>query len=182
MKKNILKFILIILGLIIIDQLAKGALLYLITGGVPAFGDAWELVRYPYMMWHITDFFNVVFTWNPGASFSMFRALGEMTPLIMIILTGGIIGVITYYLFARASNYERWPLLLIIGGALGNLVDRIRFGAVIDFLDFHIGGYHWPAFNIADICICLGVGLYILNWYLARRRCLANVKSKDGKK
>jgi signal peptidase II len=61
-------------------------------------------------------------------------------------------------------------LALIVGGALGNLIDRVRFGAVIDFLDFHVGGWHWPAFNIADICIATGVGLYLLNWLINRKR------------
>ena len=81
----------------------------------------------------------------------------------------------------RAKSYERLPLALIVGGAFGNLIDRIRFGAVIDFLDFHIGGWHYPAFNIADMCIVIGVILFILNWYLARRRCLDACKSDKGK-
>lgn len=71
----------------------------------------------------------------------------------------------------RAAANERTALALILGGALGNLIDRIRFGAVVDFLDFHLASLHWPAFNVADVCICLGVGLYILNWFIARRRC-----------
>ena len=87
-------------------------------------------------------------------------------------MTSFVIGFILYYLFARAVEYERLPLAFIAGGALGNLIDRVRFGAVVDFLDFHIGGAHWPAFNVADVFICLGVGLYMLNWFLARRRCI----------
>ena len=166
----------IIFGAVILDQLSKGILLYLITGGVPWFGGAWEIVPVPYLMAHVCDIFNIVFTWNPGASFSMFRGLGESLPLIIIIATGVIIGFILHYLFVRAKNYERVPLALIAGGAIGNLIDRIRFGAVVDFLDFHIGGIHWPAFNIADICIVVGVGLYLLNWYIARRKCLKSVK------
>jgi signal peptidase II len=51
---------------------------------------------------------------------------------------------------------------LIVGGAIGNLIDRLRFGAVIDFIDWHIGTWHWPAFNFADICITVGIGLYVL--------------------
>ena len=67
----------IIFGAVILDQLSKGILLYLITGGVPWFGGAWEIVPVPYLMAHVCDIFNIVFTWNPGASFSMFRGLGE---------------------------------------------------------------------------------------------------------
>lgn len=181
MKKNIWKYLAAILAVIVLDQVTKGVLLYLITGTVPLYGSAWTIVPVPYLMTQVCDVFNIVFTWNPGASFSMFRALGEAAPLIIIVLTGAIIGFLAHHLFRRACDYECWPLVLILGGAIGNLIDRIRFGAVVDFLDFHIGGYHWPAFNVADICICVGVALYILNWYLARRRCIESVKDKGEK-
>lgn len=170
--KKIFKYLIIILAIILLDQFTKGVLINLITGRVPAFAPAWELIPVPYLMAHVTDFFNVVFTWNPGTSFSLFRALGESAPIIIIFITAFVIGFILYYLFRRAAEYERLPLAFIAGGALGNLIDRVRFGAVVDFLDFHIGGAHWPAFNVADVFICLGVGLYILNWFLARRRCM----------
>lgn len=175
--KNIFKLLAIVLSVIFLDQVSKGYLLYLITGGVPLFGPAWEIVPVPYLMAHVTDFFNIVFTWNPGASFSLGRSLGEMAPMLIIVATGAIIGFIGYYALRRAASYERVPLALILGGAIGNLIDRIRFGAVVDFLDFHIGSLHWPAFNVADICICVGVGLYILNWFIARR----GVSAKGGK-
>ncbi len=178
MKKKILLLISIISGAIVLDQFTKGILIYLITGTVPLTAPAWELVSYPYLMTQVCDVFNIVFTWNPGASFSLFRALGEAAPIIIVLITGFIIGFIGYYLFKRAASYERVPLALIVGGAIGNLIDRIRFGAVVDFLDFHIGGYHWPAFNVADICICVGVAWYLLRWYLARRRCLKSVGNK----
>lgn len=181
MKKNILLCIAIIVAVVALDAVTKGALLYLITGNVPMAGAAWDIVPVPYLMAHVTDWFNIVFTWNPGASFSMLRTVGEGAPLLIVLATGFIIGFIGYYLFARAEKYERVPLALIVGGALGNLIDRMRFGAVVDFLDFHIGGAHWPAFNVADICICIGVALYILNWIIVRRRCIASVKPK-GKK
>lgn len=166
--KNIFKLFAVVIAAIVLDQVSKGVLLYLITGGVPLSGPAWTVVPVPYLMAHVTGFFNVVFTWNPGASFSLFRGLGEMAPMLIIIVTGAIIGFLGYYMLRRAAANERLPLALIIGGAIGNLIDRIRFGAVVDFLDFHIGSIHWPAFNVADICICVGVGLYILNWFIAR--------------
>ena len=178
MKKTAIA-ISVIIGSILLDQLTKGTLLYLITGGVPLFGGAWELVPVPYLMAHVCDIFNFVFTWNPGTSFSLFRSLGESAPLVIVILTGFVIGFILHHLFTRARRYEVVPLSLIAGGAIGNLIDRVRFGAVIDFLDFHIGGWHWPAFNVADICIVVGVGLYLLNVYLARRKCIQT--TKDGK-
>lgn len=177
MKKT-LKIIVWILGIILLDQITKGALLALITGSAFVWGPAWSVVPVPYLMAHVTNFFNIVFTWNPGTAFSGLRAVGEGAPIVMILLTGAIIALIAYYLFARAKSYERAPLVLILGGALGNLIDRVRFGAVIDFLDFHIGGAHWPAFNVADVCITIGVGLYVLNWYLARRACVKQNKGK----
>ena len=175
MKKKFL-ILLIIFGVVLFDQISKGILLSLITDGVPLFGPAWSVVPVPYLMAQVCDMFNIVFTWNPGTSFSLFRALGESAPIIIIIATLAITVWILYYLFKRAARYEIWPLSLVAGGAIGNLIDRIRFGAVIDFLDFHIGGYHWPAFNVADICIVVGVGLYLLNWYIARRKCLELTK------
>ena len=167
--KKILKYLSIILAFVLIDQLTKGTLLYLITGTVPLFGDAWTVVPFPYLMAQVFSFFNIVFTWNPGASFSMLRALGEGAPIIMILITGAIIAGVLYYLFRRADKYERFPLMMIAGGAIGNLIDRVRFGAVVDFLDFHIGTWHYPAFNVADMCIVIGVCLYLVNWFLMRR-------------
>ena len=175
MKKTLWAIIAII-AIILIDQISKGALLYLITGSAFVWGAAWTVVPVPYLMRHVTNFFNVVFTWNPGTAFSLFRNFGDNLPMVMTIATGAIIALILYYLFARAKSYERVPLVLIAGGALGNFIDRLRFGAVIDFLDFHIGGAHWPAFNIADSFITIGVILYILNWWIARRRCMRNIK------
>ena len=167
--KNLAKILAVVLGVVFLDQISKGYLIYLITGGIPLHGAAWEIVPVPYLMAHVTNFFNIVFTWNPGASFSLFRGVGEFAPMLIIIATGAIIGFIGYYALRRASANERFPLALILGGAIGNLIDRVRFGAVVDFLDFHIGTLHWPAFNVADICICMGVALYILNWFIARR-------------
>ena len=152
-----------IFGVILLDQIAKGILLFLITGSAFVFGPAWSVIPVPYLMAHVTNFFNLVFTWNPGTAFSMFRAVGDNAPLIMVVATGLIIALLLYYLLRRARSYEVAPLILIVGGALGNLIDRIRFGAVIDFLDLHVGEWHWPAFNVADMFIVIGVGLYIIN-------------------
>ena len=64
-------------------------------------------------------------------------------------------------MFQEKDGFSRCCLALMLGGALGNIIDRLRFGAVVDFLDFHAFGYHWPAFNIADSAICIGVILLI---------------------
>lgn len=176
--KKLFKILAIIFTVFILDLVSKSLLVYLITGSVLLSGAALEMIPYSYLMAHVTDFFNIVFTWNFGTAFSLFNSLGEYAPIVLVIITGFIIGFILHYLFVRARRFEVVPLALIAGGALGNLIDRVRFGAVIDFLDFHIGGAHWPAFNVADICIVMGVGLYLLNWYKARRRCMENVNKK----
>jgi len=162
--KKIWKTVLALLGLVVVDQVTKGYILFLLTGGIPLFGRAFNLVPYPFLMSRVNSFFNIVFTWNPGTSFSLFRNLGESAPIVIIVLTGIIIGFFGHSLFKATHRTEKLALTLIVGGALGNLIDRIRFGAVIDFLDFHYSGFHWPAFNFADICICIGVALYVLYW------------------
>lgn len=160
--KTFFKYLSIIFGVVLLDQITKSILLYLITGTVPFAGNAWVIVKYPYIMSNVTDWFNIVFTWNPGASFSMLRNLGEAAPWVIVAATGIVVALLFYYMFRRASAREYLPLTFIIGGALGNLIDRMRFGAVIDFLDLHVGGWHWPAFNVADMFIVIGVGLYIM--------------------
>ncbi|MCL2538409.1 MAG: signal peptidase II [Alphaproteobacteria bacterium] len=170
--RKYLSAISIVFGVILIDQLAKGYLLHLVTHGqVPLFGRAFDIVPHAYIMTRVTSFFNIVFTWNPGTSFSLFRTLGESAPIVLIVITGIIIGALGHYLFARADKkYERVALSLIIGGAIGNLIDRIRFGAVVDFLDFHAFGWHWPAFNFADVFISIGVAVLVAGWLFNKRK------------
>ncbi|MDR3208865.1 MAG: signal peptidase II [Rickettsiales bacterium] len=157
------KIILILSGVVAADQISKGVLLSMAAdGGWSLSGDALTLVPYPYLTARVASWFNIVFTWNPGTSFSMLR---EVPQALMIFLTGAIIGYLSYHLFAKIKDcYEKWAMSLIVGGAIGNLIDRVRFGAVIDFIDWHVGTWHWPAFNVADVCICVGVGLYALKW------------------
>lgn len=119
----------------------------------------------------VTGFFNLVLAYNKGAAFSLFAgAQGWQTPLFAAIalLAAAVISV----LLLRAPPRRRlWclGLALILGGALGNLIDRLRYGYVVDFLDFHVGAWHWPAFNAADSAITLGAGLLILESFLQGR-------------
>lgn len=108
-------------------------------------------------------FFNIILVWNNGVSFSMFSSHSLIGKIALIILSISITCYIIYLLKQEKNKLNKFAFILIISGALGNIFDRIRYGAVIDFLDFYIGSYHWPAFNFADIFICFGVFLLIIN-------------------
>ena len=114
---------------------------------------------------YVTSFFNFVLAWNKGVSFSMFHSDHPLMPWILITVSLLICAVILHWMSMEKNQTTISCFALIVGGALGNVADRIRFKAVIDFLDFHIGTYHWPAFNIADSAICIGAGI-ILIWNL----------------
>ena len=122
----------------------------------------------------LSNLFNIHFIWNRGVSFSAFNFV---MPVALSVLTTIIIVWLMWYLFKKAVNYERLPIAMIIGGALGNLVDRIRFGAVADFIQWHIGGlWTFPAiFNVGDMFITFGVCLYIINMLIQRKKCLRKV-------
>ncbi len=112
----------------------------------------------------LTPFFDLVFVFNAGAAFSFLRDAGGWQKWFFIVLALGISGWLVVLL--RQHARERLlptSLALILGGALGNVIDRFRFGAVVDFLDFHWAGYHFPAFNVADSAISVGVALML--WY-----------------
>jgi signal peptidase II len=111
----------------------------------------------------ISNFFDLVQVQNTGA------AWGILKDYNFVLSAVSILAVLALYLFRHSFQLHRLgprvALGLIVGGIVGNLIDRMRVGHVIDFLSFHIGQYHWPAFNVADSAICVGVGLYvILSW------------------
>lgn len=113
----------------------------------------------------IPGFFNLTYVINRGAAFSLL-AQADASWRHPFFVAVGVIAVtaLTIFYFRTRKDEPRQALglPLIAGGALGNLVDRLRLGGVVDFLDFHYSGLHWPAFNIADSAICIGVGLFIL--------------------
>jgi signal peptidase II len=115
----------------------------------------------------IEGFFNLVLVYNRGAAFGLFSNLSmEFAWLFFIITTSLVLGVVTF-LWWRLPEDKTLAAVgysLIFAGAVGNLIDRVRLGEVIDFLDFHIGRYHWPAFNVADSLVCLGAGFLL--WFI----------------
>lgn len=103
----------------------------------------------------LTSFFNLVMVWNRGVSFGMFA---EKDARLFLIGMKLVITALLFVWLARGQEKMLWlPLGMIIGGAIGNVIDRIRWGAVADFFDFHLAGKHWPAFNVADSAIVVGV-------------------------
>ncbi len=92
----------------------------------------------------------------------MFSNHPEWMPIILTVVALIITGVLLAWMWKAETKFTTVALALVIGGAIGNVVDRIRFGAVIDFLDFHASGYHWPAFNLADSAIFIGVVLLLI--------------------
>ena len=109
----------------------------------------------------IVPFFNLTLGFNTGVSFGMFRALFVEQPLLLAGITAVIAAGFLVWAVRTANRIETFALGLIAGGAVGNVVDRVRHGGVTDFLDFHVGDWHWPAFNMADVMITIGVVLLI---------------------
>lgn len=118
----------------------------------------------------VTPFFNIVMVWNRGASFGMFSTDSAWSRYLLVAIALAIsIGLLFWLLNART----RWlsvGLGCVIGGAVGNVIDRFAHGAVADFLDFHVSGYHWPAFNVADMAITIGVIMLLLDGLIGKRR------------
>lgn len=112
----------------------------------------------------VTSFFNLVLAHNKGAAFSFLAAeAGWQRYLFTGIAIAATVFII--YLLKRHAGQRLfcWALAMILGGAVGNLIDRVMYGYVVDFLDFYIGKWHWPAFNVADMAIVGGAGLFILD-------------------
>lgn len=109
----------------------------------------------------VLPFFNLVMVWNTGVSFGMFQGM-ESGPFILSSFAFVIVMILAFWMRNMTSNVGITGVGLIMGGAIGNVIDRLRFGAVADFFDVHVAGYHWPAFNIADSAIVIGAGLLIL--------------------
>lgn len=121
-----------------------------------------NIVMNPPQVIPVFPFFNLVLGSNRGVSFGLFSNLGNWGPVILSILALGIIAVLVVWLHRARKPGEISGLVMVVGGAFGNLVDRLQDGAVTDYLDFYAGQYHWPAFNIADSFIVVGMASLIV--------------------
>ena len=119
----------------------------------------------------VTGFFNLVLVFNRGAAFSFLAGAGGwQTPLLVAFALLAAVVVSVMLVRTPGRRAFRGGLALILGGALGNVVDRLRFGHVVDFLDVHAAGWHWPAFNVADSAITVGAVLLILDSFAGHER------------
>jgi len=159
LKKNIIIFVLGAAVIVLLDQITKAAIVknLFIHESRPV----------------IDGFLNLVYVMNPGAAFGFLAGASEtFRHLFFIGITVLVIALIIYYVVKSKSQNMLYviSLTLIFAGAVGNLIDRIRFGAVVDFLDFYIKTWHWPAFNVADSSITIGAVLMIWGMITQRKR------------
>ncbi|GAB2180546.1 signal peptidase II [Denitratisoma sp. agr-D3] len=132
---------------VVLDQWSKAAIM-----GALQLGEGHPL----------TGFFNLVFVLNRGAAFSFLADAGGWQTGFFTLLALAVSGYIGQLLPRHHANKPLCTALaLVMGGAIGNVIDRLSYGAVVDFLDFHVAGWHWPAFNVADSAICVGVVLIL---------------------
>lgn len=160
----------LVIDVIILDQFTKWAVMEMILRpaiegtnltGMSLFGWlANPPPRLPFVSVESLPHFNWVMVWNKGVSFGLLK---NDQPLFLIIATLALSAGFSLWLTRARHIIPAIALAMVIGGALGNVIDRVRFGAVADFLDFYAYGYHYPAFNLADSCITLGIALLLID-------------------
>jgi signal peptidase II len=133
---------------LVLDQLSKYAVLQALDYG--------QSVR-------VTDFFNLVLTYNRGVAFGLLASDYWWKPYFLATVSLLIVAGLLIWLRHQPGLWPRLSVGLIVGGAVGNVIDRFGQPGVVDFLDFHVAGYHWPAFNVADSAIVVGVALLLLD-------------------
>ena len=145
----------LIAAAVVADQLTKTAALSLLSQGTAV---------------PVLPGFNLSLGFNSGASFGMMGGFMAGKPLLMAALTGALTIAFAVMAFRAQPALERAGFALVVGGALGNIIDRLRQGSVTDFLDFYWRDWHWPTFNVADIAITLGAVLILAASLPLRRR------------
>jgi signal peptidase II len=145
---------------LVLDQLVKQLVLRLLEQA-----DGHQIVVIP-------SLFNLVEVWNAGVSFGMLGGAG-LPPWVLTAVSLVICVALGWWVWRGLPRLPAAAVGLVIGGAIGNVIDRLRWGGVFDFADFHVGKWHWPAFNVADAAIVIGVGLLLIDsLFLERRRAV----------
>ncbi|MBW1742504.1 MAG: signal peptidase II [Deltaproteobacteria bacterium] len=149
LKRKYTTFLLIVAGILVLDQVTKGIITHRFL-----LHESIEV---------IPGFFNLTYIRNTGGAFGLLA--GEPSPLrtLLFFSISCVALAIIFHLYSRVPSDKPWlavGLAMTFSGASGNLVDRLRFGEVVDFLDFYVGTWHWPAFNVADSAISVGVGIF----------------------
>ncbi len=144
---------------------AMGGLAAIVTIVLDQLSKWWILtaVMNPPQRIPVFDFFSLVLVYNRGVSFGIFNEAPDWSRWALIVFAVPIAVALLIWMRFAETRLLSVALGLVAGGALGNVIDRILYGAVVDFLDFHIGDWHWPAFNVADSAITVGVVLLILD-------------------
>lgn len=147
-RGRLLRFGLIVAAAVLVaDQISKWVIL--------------EKVMQPPRVIEVTSFFNLRMAWNTGVSFGMFGDGGDVGRWVLTVFPLAITAFLLNWLRQAERRILALALGLVIGGAIGNVIDRVRFGAVADFLDFHLFGWHFWTFNVADSAISIGVALLL---------------------
>ena len=157
------------LDVLILDQLSKWLILeYVMRKEIQPNAQPVGLLdwimdapsRFPHASIELLPFFNLTMVWNEGISFGLFHGMGIW---ILVALSLIITVAFSLWMLKSESWFQTVALALVIGGAIGNVIDRLRFGAVADFFDFYIGNWHYPAFNVADCAIVVGIALLVID-------------------
>ena len=156
----------------VLDQLVKALILY-------GLNFIQGLSGAPVAPIEILPFFNVVMVWNPGISYGLFQASSEFERWILVIFSLGVVSLLIWWLRGIRDVRLAWAIGLIIGGALGNVIDRIAYGKVADFFHLHAFGYSWYVFNVADTAIVFGVVLMAADLLLGEWRARSRGATED---
>jgi signal peptidase II len=140
-KTSLIRFFLLFFLVLLSDQLSKQIILGLVF-------DPPRIIK-------ISFFLNIVPVWNPGMSFGLLSDGGMIVRVGLTLLAFAVSGWF-FWMLPRLNGLQQLAGAAITGGAIGNAIDRLRFGQVVDFIDLHVGNWHWPAFNFADASITLG--------------------------
>lgn len=147
--------LIVVTGLAALDQASKWLVLL--------------VVMQPPRIIEVAPFFNLVLVYNKGISFGIFTGDGELSRWLLIGLALVIIILLLIWLMGADTLPVATGISLVIGGAVSNVADRLMHPGVVDFLDFHLGGIHWPAFNLADTAIVVGVALLLYDGLFGAR-------------